>query len=41
MAIHISCSNGDLKMVEFLIQKGADVNASSSFGKPINWASAT
>lgn len=41
MAIHISCSNGDLKMCEFLISQKAEINATSSFGKPINWASAT
>ncbi|EGR32010.1 hypothetical protein IMG5_098360 [Ichthyophthirius multifiliis] len=37
-AIHLASSNGDINMIEFLLQQKANIEEPSSFGFPINWA---
>lgn len=37
-AIHLASSNGDVKLIEYLLNKGAKIEEPSSFGFPINWA---
>lgn len=37
-ALHHSAGNGDLEMVQLLLRQGADVNANSQLGPPIQWA---
>ena len=37
-ALHHASGNGDVEMVELLLRLGADVNADSQLGPPVQWA---
>ena len=37
-ALHIAANNNQTEIIEYLINKGCDIEQVSIYGKPINWA---